>query len=176
MLRCTSIASDLYAAGLIFYELLTGELPFESIDQMMEADGKFPIKPSEHKPDLPKGVDEWLQNFCEFDQEDRYNSAAIVQKKLDELILPEAKDESVVAPTTQQITDDLTNLPQDFILADRFRIQKKLGSGGFCVAYKVFDSFGDVVRVIKLVIKDRRSVYERLRREYKTLTNLPDHP
>ena len=27
-----------------------------------------------------------------------------------------------------------------------------------------------------LVTKDRRSVYERLRREYKTLTNLPDHP
>ena len=50
-----SIASDLYAAGLIFYELLTGELPFESVDQMMEADGKFPMKPSEHKPDLPKG-------------------------------------------------------------------------------------------------------------------------
>ncbi|WP_204273811.1 methylation-associated defense system protein kinase MAD6 [Stenotrophomonas maltophilia] len=65
-----SIASDLYAAGLIFFELLTGELPFESVDQMMEADGKFPIKPSEHKPDLPKGIDEWLQKFCEFDPED----------------------------------------------------------------------------------------------------------
>ena len=75
-----------------------------------------------------------------------------------------------------QLPDNLTNLPQDFILADRFRIQKKLGSGGFGVAYKVFDSLGDVVRVIKLVTKDRRSVYERLRREYKTLTNLPDHP
>lgn len=176
-----SIASDLYAAGLILYELLTGELPFESVDQMMEADGKFPIKPSEHKPDLPKGIDDWLQKFCEFDPEERHTSAAIARKGLDDLILPEAKNDSapdVSGPTVAQpqLPDDLTNLSQDFVLADRFRIQKKLGSGGFGVAYKVFDSLGDVVRVIKLVTKDRRSVYERLRREYKTLTNLPDHP
>ncbi|HCF7328978.1 TPA: protein kinase [Pseudomonas aeruginosa] len=176
-----SIASDLYAAGLIFFELLTGELPFESVDQMMEADGKFPIKPSEHKPNLPKGIDEWLQKFCEFDPEERHTSAAIARKALDDLILPEAKNDSdpdVSGPAgvVPQLPDNLMNLPQDFILADRFRIQKKLGCGGFGVAYKVFDSLGDVVRVIKLVTKDRRSVYERLRREYKTLTNLPEHP
>jgi len=176
-----SIASDLYAAGLIFFELLTGELPFENVDQMMEADGKFPMKPSEHKPDLPEGIDEWLQKFCEFDPEDRHTSAAIARKALDDLILPEAKNDpapevSAPAGLLTHLPDNLTDLPQDFILADRFCIQKKLGSGGFGVAYKVFDSLGDVVRVIKLVTKDRRSVYERLRREYKTLTNLPDHP
>ncbi|OFC36758.1 methylation-associated defense system protein kinase MAD6 [Acidithiobacillus caldus] len=176
-----SIASDLYAVGLIFYELLTGELPFESVDQMMEADGRFPMKPSEHKPDLAKGIDEWLQKFCEFDPEERHASAAIARKGLDDLILPEAKNDSApdvsgLAVVVPQHPDNLMNLPQDFILANRFRIQKKLGSGGFGVAYKVFDSLGDVVRVIKLVTKDRRSVYERLRREYKTLTNLPDHP
>ena len=176
-----SIASDLYAAGLIFYELLTGELPFESVDQMMEADGRFPMKPSEHKPDLPKGIDEWLQKFCEFDPEGRHTSAAIARKALDDLILPEAEDDSAAdisspAVVSPQLPDNLTNLSQDFILADRFRIQSKLGSGGFGVAYKVFDSLGDVVRVIKLVTRDRRNVYERLRREYKTLTNLPDHP
>src|SRR5690606_8987517 len=113
--------------------------------------------------------------------EERHTSAAIARKGLDDLILPEAKNDSapdVSGPAVgvPQLPDNLTNLPQDFILADRFRIQKKLGSGGFGVAYKVFDSLGDVVRVIKLVTKDRRSVYERLRREYKTLTNLPDHP
>jgi len=177
-----TIASDLYSIGLIFYELLTGELPFENVDQMMEADGKFPIPPSQHKPDLPKGIDEWAQKFCEFDPEDRHASAAIARKALDDLILPEAKnntkpDDGAIGPSPAQILpDDLRNLPRDFVLAERFTVQKKLGEGGFGAVYKVFDAFSDVVRAIKIIDKDRRSVFERLRREYKTLANLPDHP
>ncbi len=88
-----SMVSDLYAAGLIFYELLTGERP-PSVDQIMESDGRLPLKPSEHKPDLPKGMDEWLQKFCEFDPEERHASAAIGREVLDELILPEARNDS----------------------------------------------------------------------------------
>lgn len=172
--RNASIASDLFSAGVVFYELLTGEMPYEIVDDHFD---EFKIKPSELKPDLPGGFDLWLQKLCKPEEEERYASAAVARKALDVLILPEAQDESgQQLPAAEQFPDDLTNLPQDFILADRFRIQKKLGSGGFSVAYKVFDSLGDVVRVIKLVIKDRHSVYERLRREYKTLSNLPDHP
>lgn len=173
-----SIPSDLYAAGLIFYKLLTGTRAFKNIDEMLEADGKFLMLPSALKSELPIGMDEWLQKLCAFDPEDRYPSAAVARKELDDLILPEGKSEvSENAPVeTEIVNEDLDNLPQDYILANRFRIQNKLGSGGFGVAYKVFDSFADVVRVIKLVTKDRRSVYERLRREYKTLTNLPEHP
>jgi serine/threonine protein kinase len=176
-----TIASDLYSVGFIFFEMLTGEMPFESIDQMMEADGRFPIMPSEYKPNLPQGFDNWLQTFCEFDPEDRHTSAAVARKALEDLILPEGKkgaadDEGGPKMVPPKLPDDLTDLPQDFILADRFRIQDRLGRGGFGVAYKVFDAMGDVVRVMKLVTKDRRSVYERLRREYKTLANLPDHP
>ena len=174
-----SILSDLYSVGLIFHELITGEQAFENIDQMMEADGKFPIPPSEVKTDLPKGFDAWLQKFCEFDPEDRHSSAAVARKGLDAIILPEAKDESATDVSSAVLTvvpEDLTSLQRDDVLANRFRVQEKLGSGGFGVVYKVFDSFGDVVRVIKMITRDRRSVYERLRREYKTLTLLPEHP
>ena len=173
-----SIASDIYSVGLIFYELLTGDSAFENTDQMLEADGKFPVKPSEIKTDLPKGIDNWLQKFCEFDPEDRYISAAVAKKELDTIILPEIKekaDSDDGQETVLKMPDDFADLPRDYVLADRFSIQEKLGSGGFGVAYKVFDSFGDVVRVLKIVTKDRKSVYERLRREYKTLTQLPDH-
>lgn len=178
--REASIASDIFSAGMVFYELLTGDLPYENVDQMIEADGRFPIKPSQYKPDLPQGIDGWLQTFCEFDPEDRHASAAIARKLFDDLILPEGKDDTEKNNEQQKpvlgLPDDLTNLQPDFILAERFSVQQKLGSGGFGVVYKVFDALGDVVRVIKLVTKDRRSVYERLRREYKTLTGLPDHP
>ncbi|KAA1381115.1 hypothetical protein, partial [Escherichia coli] len=106
---------------------------------------------------------EWLQTFCEFDPEDRFASAAIAKKQFEDLILPEGKSEKKSSAPAFNIPDDLTNLPADFVLAERFSVQKKLGSGGFGVVYKVFDALGDVVRVIKLVTKDRRSVYERLR-------------
>ncbi len=139
------IASDLNDAGRIFYELLTDDL-FSS----------------EHKPDLRKGLEEWLQKFRESDPK-RHTSAASARKVLDDLTLFTDKN-------------DLMNLPQDFILANRFRIQKKLGGGSFDVTYKVFDSMGDVVRIVKLVTTERRSMYDQLRRECTALTELPNHP
>ena len=177
--REAGIASDLYSAGLIFYELITGEQAFDNVDQMMEADGKFPMLPSQVKPDLPQGFDVWLQTFCEFDPEERHTSAAMARKALNTIILPETKAGSTddfSSHATPATPEDMTTLQRDDVLADRFRVQEKLGSGGFGVVYKVFDAFGDVIRVIKVITRDRKSVYERLRREYKTLTQLPEHP
>lgn len=174
--REANIASDLYSAGIIFFELLTGEHPFEGLDDHF---GEFKIPPSQLKSDLPARFDKWLQSLCEPEEEERFTSAAVAKKELDNIILPRAEGDSGSddgGPEPEKLPDDLSGLPQDFILANRFAVQQKLGSGGFGVAYKVFDTMGDVVRVIKLVTKDRRSVYERLRREYKTLTSLPDHP
>ena len=61
-------------------------------------------------------------------------------------------------------------------LANRFRIEETLGKGGFAVVYRVFDSFADASRVLKVIVKDRRSTFERLRQEYRILTQLPPHP
>ena len=79
-------ASDIFSAGVVFYELLTGELPFENLGEMMGADGKFPTKPSGHNPDLPGWCDEWLQKFCEYDPKDRHSSAEVALKALADLL------------------------------------------------------------------------------------------
>ena len=44
------------------------------------------------------------------------------------------------------------------------------------MVYRVFDSFSDTSRVLKLIVKDRRSTFERLKREYSILERLPPHP
>jgi serine/threonine protein kinase len=175
-----SVASDLFSAGLVFYELLTGEAPFQNTEQIFDLDAIFPEKPSTYKPDLPAGIDEWLQKLCAFDPEDRFPSAAVAQAHLNQLIAPGSPN-IIVTPNAGEAVKplpppDLLNLPKDYDLGDRFIVQERLGQGGFGVAYKVFDAMGDVVRVIKIITRDRQSVYQRLKREYATLLQVPDHP
>jgi serine/threonine protein kinase len=174
-----SIASDLFSTGLVFYYLLSGEPAFENMEQVFDREATFPVKPSELKPDLPVGFDDWLQKLCAFTPEHRFPSAAAALQELETLVTP-AKKERPSSPendTQTQQAPNLLELPRDYTLAGRFVIQERLGRpGGFAVAYKVFDAFGDVIRVLKLITHDRRSIFERLRREYTTLTQLPDHP
>ncbi len=174
-----SIASDLFSAGLVFYELLTGETAFEHISQVFDCDGIFPEKPSAYKPDLPAGIDEWLQKLCDFDPEERFKSAAVTLVELNNIITP--KSPVIPQPNTGETPEslaeiDLQNLPADYTLDELFIIQKRLGQGGFGVAYKVFDSMGDRDLVMKLITRDKQSIYKRLVREYKTLLNIPEHP
>jgi serine/threonine protein kinase len=174
-----SIASDLFSAGLVFYELLTGQTAFEDTSQIFDCDAIFPEKPSAYKPDLPTGIDDWLQKLCAFDPEDRFASAAVALNDLSNLITPgsQTPPKQLQNGEANQPAVNLTDLPKEYVLGDRFIVQQRLGRpGGFGVAYKVVDTLGDVVEVLKLITRDRRSVYERLRREYKTLLQVPEHP
>lgn len=174
-----SIASDLFSTGLVFYELLTGEMPFATPEQVFDLDALFPEKASAYKPDLPAGMDGWLQTLCAFDPEDRFPSAAVALAQLNTLLTPGTPVVTVDVPATATppAVADLNDLPKDYILGNRFTVQHRLGKpGGFGVAYKVFDNLGDVSRVMKLITRDKHSVYDRLRQEYKTLVQVPDHP
>jgi serine/threonine protein kinase len=172
-----SVASDLFSAGLVFYELLTGETAFSSPSQVFDQSAIFPVKPSELKPDLPPGLDEWLQKLCAFEPQNRFPSAAAALKVLAQAITTQPGNQvvdKVISSSSQP--QDKKNLPKEYVLGDRFVVQERLGQGGFATAYKVFDTLGEVMRVLKLVLTDRISVYQRLRQEYKTLLSIPEHP
>jgi serine/threonine protein kinase len=157
-----SITSDLFSAGLIFYELLTGVPAFESSNQMHAQKATFSVKAKDLESDLPPDIDDWLQKLCAFTPLNRFTNAYAA---LDAL-----------APMATLPTVDITNLPTNHILDDRYRVIRRLGrSGSFAVAYQVFDTLDETVQVIKLVIRDRRSVYERLQQEYKALRRVPKH-
>ena len=177
-----SVVSDLYAAGLVFYELFIGEPAWKSVDDMMDKDGVFPVKPSELKPELPTKFDEWLQGLCAFDIEDRPVSAAVALVRFNEIVGPDPQKTAKtnvhegIAPKPVRPEVDYAALQRGDDLANRFRIEEKLGQGGFAVAYRVFDSFSDTSRVLKIIVRDRRSTFERLKQEYSVLERLQPHP
>jgi len=54
-------------------------------------------------------------------------------------------------------------------------VEGPLGKGGFGRVYKVIDTFGDVTRALKIITIDLSSTAERMKQEYRTLANLPEH-
>lgn len=176
-----SVASDLFSAGLVFYELITGEQAFSSPAQIFDVAAIFPVDASAFKTDLPAGLDTWLQTLCAFKAEDRFISATEAHQAFERIIMQSQPISPPHIPPTSRVitpsqTQDKKNLPRDYILDGRFIVQERLGQGGFATVYKVFDSLAEVMHVLKLVLTDRVSVYQRLRQEYKTLSNLPSHP
>src|SRR5206468_3987632 len=116
-----------------------------------------------------------------FDVEDRPSSAAVALARFNEIVGPDPRDAAKptkealpLAPPRPEI--DYRVLQRGSEIAGRFRIEEMLGSGGFAVAYKVFDSYSDTTRVLKIIVKDRRSTFQRLRQEYRVLERLKPHP
>jgi serine/threonine protein kinase len=175
-------ASDLFSVGLVLYELFTGERPFKTPTELFEQKAVFALKPSSARPELPNGFDAWLQKLCTFEPGDR-PSAASALTELKILLDPSAASAPAVGATPSASSPepaapqlDYSNLLANTQLTPKYVIEKRLGkSGSFAVAYKVIDTLGDVSRAVKLVLRDRVSTVDRLKKEYKTLLQIPDH-
>ena len=83
-------------------------------------------------------------------------------------------EEQTLGPGNDDV--DYLNLPAGYGLTHKFIIERKLGRGSFGVVYKVIDTLGDVARTVKLIISDRHSTLERLKKEYRHLVHIPEHP
>ena len=108
------------------------------------------------------GFDKWLQKLCAYDRSDRFVSA---QAALDSL-----------APFSKSIPD-LASLSPDTLLDNRYSVIERLGKpGSFAVAYKVFDSSSEDFQVIKIVVRDKYSLFERAQQEFAALYRVLEDP
>jgi serine/threonine protein kinase len=173
----SSPASDVYAAGATLYELFTGKTTFDTLDEALAATQVFPEKVSALLPGLPEGFDAWLEKLCQFDATARPTVVEALAG-LDALFVPpsspRAETESEPSSTPPAALD-YTNLQPGTLLKGKYQVDAPLGKGGFGRVYKVIDTFGDVTRALKIITSDRSSTVERMKQEYRTLANLPEH-
>jgi serine/threonine protein kinase len=181
--QAASPGSDIFSAGLIFYELFTGERPFQNQSEVFDHGGVFAQKPSSLRSELTSAYDEWLQQLCTFDP-DKRPSAKWAVEKLESLRVSQPESAaspppSPPMPSTASVSlpvIDYNKLEPGTQLTQKYVVEKRLGRpGSFGVVYKVIDTLGDVPRAVKLILRDRHSTIERLKKEYRTLLQTPEH-
>lgn len=180
--------ADIYAVGVIGYQLLTGELPFTSATEQAGAAGRLPASGLE-AAQVRDELAHWLQMLCSTGPDDR-PTAVEALRRLDLVMgarnAPAKRigsSSSSAASAARQAPDGprgpgfFKELPVDFQLGTKYLVRNRLGRpGSFGVAYRVYDTIRSIDRAVKLVLRDRDSVLERLRREADVLQRLQHAP
>jgi serine/threonine protein kinase len=143
------------AAGLLLYELFTGQKPFADPSDLHRRQAIFPVAPSQQTPNLPPGFDDWLQRLCTFAIPDR-PTAKQAWTELKGLIRT-AKAQPVAPPPPPPEPEpalDYRHLAPDTQLGRKYRVQSKLGEGSFGVVYKVIDTLADRTIAMKIILRE----------------------
>jgi serine/threonine protein kinase len=158
-----STASDVYAAGVIAFHVLTGEPPFAtSVDQHLR-ESILPDAPMAATGLQPPVID-LLRRMCARNPAHRPSAAAALKS------LTAAPE-----PSPDQQRNDYRNLPEGHQLTRKYTVRRAIGRGSFGTVYQVYDNLAGADRAVKIVDRDHISLVSRTQQEYQTLLRLPLH-
>ena len=89
MNRALDERSDLYSLGVVLYELMTGQLPFDSKDPIEIVHhhiARIPDSPSKVRSEIPEVLSAIILKLLAKDEKDRYQSAAGLQNDLEKCL------------------------------------------------------------------------------------------
>lgn len=177
----TDARSDVFAVGIIFYELLTGERPFpaESVMAALLKRARERARPIEAvDPAIPKRLSQIVMRCLEPDLTRRYQRAAEILRDLDsDTRFASAHPRSTGAAFTP---DPFTAgvLTPGAMLGARYRIEAELGEGGMGKVYRATDlelHRTVALKVVRPQLADDPKTVERLKQEI-LLTSRISHP
>jgi predicted ATPase len=116
MNRGVDYRADFYALGVIFYELLTGSLPFQAEDALELIHchlAKLPLPPSKTMATVPEPLSQIVMRLLAKTAEERYQSARGLQADLERCAHQWARHRTIAAfPLGQQDRSDRFVVPQ----------------------------------------------------------------
>lgn len=79
--------TDIYQMGAVFYELFTGQPPYQKEDGRISEQifNNNPQKPTEIKPSLPSDIDDVLLKALETQKHDRYEDIILFRKNIEKI-------------------------------------------------------------------------------------------
>ena len=85
MNRAVDLRSDLYSLGVVFYQMLAGELPFtasDSLEWIHSHVARHPQALSERRPSVPKALSDIVMKLLAKTGEERYQTAGALEADL----------------------------------------------------------------------------------------------
>ncbi|HKW97150.1 MAG TPA: protein kinase [Bryobacteraceae bacterium] len=158
--------SDLFSLGIIFYEMLTGQLPFQA-DTMMgtliKRVNEPAVPPNVVDPSIPQNLSDVIMKCLAVDVEKRYQTTGEILAGLGAASTATASA-GMSFSAAQPAAVSLAAIGPGAQFGPRYKIESVIGEGGMGKVYKAHDSDLDRTVALKLVRQELANNPESMQR------------